>query len=264
MDYLPQVRMDFIPSDDEDENRIKMREKYEKEANEISDEIEIDINDFDQEKDIDVQSENNITKGISIKVSETDITEGISISDDKPIPKVKSKRENMNPNDIFNLPEEKKQEVEATSVKLTKKGLPRKKRPPMSEEHKKKLALAREKATIARKNKAKERQEAKELEKQEKQLLKKQKEKRVKQLKEEVDETDETITKKTNNSLMFSKKDLEDAQLNAIMNYEKIRKERKKEKQEKQKKEKEQEQIKATLRRAVQPQQEYNPFNGCY
>jgi len=256
MDYLPQVRMDFIPSDDEDENRIKMREKYEKEANEISDEIEIDINDFDQEKDIDVQSENNI------KVSETDIIE----SDDKPIPKVKSKRENMNPNDIFNLPEEKKQEANET-VKLTKKGLPRKKRPPMSEEHKKKLALAREKATIARKNKAKERQEAKELEKQEKQLLKKQKEKRVKQLKEEVDETnevDETITKKTNNSLMFSKKDLEDAQLNAIMNYEKIRKERKKEKQEKQKKEKEQEQIKATLRRAVQPQQEYNPFNGCY
>lgn len=260
MDYLPQVRMDFIPSDDEDENRIKMREKYEKEANEISDEIEIDINDFDQEKDIDVQSENNI------KVSETDITEGISIIDDKPIPKVKSKRENMNPNDIFNLPEEKKQEVNEI-VKLTKKGLPRKKRPPMSEEHKKKLALAREKATIARKNKAKERQEAKELEKQEKQLLKKQKEKRVKQLKEEVDETnevDETITKKSNNSLMFSKKDLEDAQLNAIMNYEKIRKERKKEKQERQKKEKEQEQIKATLRRAVQPQQEYNPFSGCY
>jgi hypothetical protein len=46
---------------------------------------------------------------------------------------------------------------------------------------------------------------------------------------------------------------------------EKIRKSRKEEKRIKQEKEKEQEAIKAQLRRAVAPpQQEYNPFSGCY
>ena len=49
------------------------------------------------------------------------------------------------------------------------------------------------------------------------------------------------------------------------MNYEKIRKSRKAEKQVRQKKEAEEEALKAQLRRAVAPpQQEYNPFNGCY
>ena len=49
------------------------------------------------------------------------------------------------------------------------------------------------------------------------------------------------------------------------MNYEKIRKTRKAEKKEKQKKDMEEEALKQTIRRAVQPQQEYNPFAGiCY
>jgi hypothetical protein len=45
--------------------------------------------------------------------------------------------------------------------------------------------------------------------------------------------------------LVFSKKDLEEAQLQAIMNYEKIRKSRKAEKEERKKKEAEEEAIKA-------------------
>ena len=63
---------------------------------------------------------------------------------------------------------------------------------------------------------------------------------------------------------MFSKKDLEEAQLEAIMKYDKLRKERKKDKLEKQKKEAEEEAIRQQLRRAVAPPQEYNPFSGCY
>ena len=62
----------------------------------------------------------------------------------------------------------------------------------------------------------------------------------------------------------FTKEDLEDAQLNAILNYEKIRKERKKEKQEKLQANADQEKLKQNIRRAVNPPQEYNPFNGCY
>ena len=223
MDFLPEVKMDFIPSDEEvdddsaDENDVVVEEKIE-----------------------------------------------MVIEEESIVPVAKSKREDMDVDEIFNMPQKE--------VKLTKKGVPRKQRPPMSEEHKEKLKFAREKAMASRKSKAKERKESKALDIEEKELLKKQKVKRVKKLKEEVDdETDEVNpnfvyedTKKSSNKQSFSKEDLEDAQLNAILNYEKIRKERKKEKHEKLKQNADQEQLKQTLRRAVTPTQEYNPFNGCY
>jgi len=233
---MPEVKMDFIPDDMTDD-----------ETEEVVEEIE----DFDEEKD---------------KTQEEIEEEQI---ENKKIPKAKSKRDEMNVNEIFNMPDPPTFGAEQETPKLTKKGKPRKKRPPMSEEHKKKLALAREKAMEARKKKAQEKKEAKELEKEEKELLKKQKVKRVKQLKEEVEDDGSIIDPPHINSKkeqiqMFSKKDLEEAQLEAIIKYDKLRKERKKEKQEKQKKEAEQEVIRQQLRRAVAPPQEYNPFSGCY
>lgn len=231
MDFLPEVKMNYTPSDDED-----IKDDVSEDTND-KEEIKEDVEDFDVEKD----------------------TSNIKIVEEN-IPKAKSKRDDMDVNDIFNMPDN-------VNVKLTKKGKPRKKRPPMTEEQKQKLALAREKANVARKQKAQEKLEQKKLENEEKELLKKQKQKKVKQLKEEV-ESDTPIQEQqtTNKALIFSKKDLEDAQLNAIINYEKIRKERKAEKQERLKKEKEQEALKAQIRRAVAPpQQEYNPFIGtCY
>ena len=213
MDFLPEVKMDFIPSDNESENDDPIEETIE----------------------------------------ET-IEEPIEETIEELVPKPKSKREDMNVEEIFSLP----------NVKLTKKGVPRKKRPPMSEEHKDKLKIAREKAMESRRKKAQERKDAKELEKEEKELLKKQKVKRVKQLKEEVEE-DIPPKKEIVKEQSFTKKDLEDAQLQAIMNYEKIRKSRKAEKQEKMKKEAEEEAIKNQIRRAVAPpQKEYNPFQNCY
>jgi len=237
MSFMPEVKMDFIPDDmTDDESEVAVEEVEE-------------IEDFDQEKD---------------KTQE-------EIEEDEPppapekIPKAKSKRDDMDINDIFNMPQSVKDVIDPT-VKLTKKGKPRKKRPPMTEEHKAKLALAREKAMAARKKKAQEKKENKALEIEEKELLKKQKVKRVKKLKEEVEDNEDMskidIIKKEQT---FTKQDLEEAQLQAIMNYEKIRKSRKAEKQVRQKKEAEQEALKAQLRRAVAPpQQEYNPFNGCY
>lgn len=222
MDFLPEVKMDFIPSDNESDN---------------DDNVNEDIQDFDDEKDINVEED---------KVA-------------KVVPKAKSKREDMNVNDIFNMDGVI---INDPNVKLTKKGKPRKPRPPMSEEHKEKLKLAREKAMASRKAKAQERKENKQLEKEEKELLKKQKVKRVQKLKEEVEEdVPSTITKKEPS---FTKKDLEEAQLQAIMNYEKIRKSRKEEKKERMKKEAEEEALKNQIRRAVAPPKEYNPFNGCY
>ena len=225
MDFLPEVQMDFIPSDDESN---------------IGENIEDEVDDFNEDKDI----------------SQEDIQES---KIEKVVPKAKSKREDMNVNDIFNLPNDVTIQKD---VKLTKKGKPRKQRPPMTEEHKEKLKIAREKAMASRQKKAAERREAKELELQEKELLKKQKVKRVQKLKEEVDDE---IPKEIKKEATFTKKDLEEAQLQAIMNYEKIRKSRKAEKEERKKKEAEEEAIRNQLRRAVAPpQQEYNPFSGCY
>ncbi len=232
MDFLPEVKMDFIPSDNESD---------------IEESIQENIEDFDADKD---KSQEEIEEDKVAKV----------------VPKAKSKREDMKVEEIFNMPESgskvKDVIINDPNVKLTKKGKPRKPRPPMSEEHKEKLKLAREKAMASRKKKAQERKESKELEKQEKELLKKQKVKRVQKLKEEVEEDVPPQPIKPNVS--FTKEDLEEAQLKAIMNYEKIRKSRKAEKQERLKKEKEEEALKQTIRRAVQPQQEYNPFSGCY
>jgi len=228
MSFMPEVKMDFIPDDmTDDESEVAVEE----------------IEDFNPDKDREPVEEDEPPSP-------------------KKIPKAKSKRDDMNVNDIFNMP----QSIVDPNVKLTKKGKPRKKRPPMTEEHKAKLALAREKAMEARKKKAQEKKETKALEIEEKELLKKQKVKRVKQLKEEVEDNKDMrgidIIKKEQT---FTKKDLEEAQLQAIMNYEKIRKSRKAEKQERLKKEAEEEALKAQLRRAVAPpQQEYNPFQNCY
>jgi len=247
MSFMPEVKMDFIPDDmTDDEDEIQVAE----------------LDEFDEDKD---KTQEEIALA-----SEAAASEAAEEVEQPKIPKAKSKREDMNIDDIFNMPQPSIQSQDPQAeVKLTKKGKPRKKRPPMSEEHKAKLALAREKAMAARKKKAQERKENKALESEEKELLKKQKVKRVKKLKEEVEDNDDGSildppTKKESIQ-MFSKKDLEEAQLQAIMNYEKIRKTRKAEKQVRQKKEAEQEALKAQLRRAVAPpQQEYNPFNGCY
>jgi len=236
MSFIPEVKMDFIPSDDESVS----------EANEEN--ITSEIKEFDEEKDI----------------TQEEIEDKEEVIDEN-IPTAKSKRDGMDVNEIFNMPNN----TYVRDVKLTKKGKPRKQRPPMTEAHKEKLKFAREKAMASRKRIAQEKKEAKELEKQEKELLKKQKVKRVKQLKEEVEEVAPTKPLKTNLEVVkeqsFTKKDLEEAQLQAIMNYEKIRKSRKEQKKIEQEKNKEQEALKAQIRRAVAPpQKEYNMFDGCY
>jgi len=232
MSFIPEVKMDFIPSDDEDA--------------EAQDNITAEIDDFDEEKDI----------------SQEEIQEQKEEVVEESIPTAKSKRDGMDVNEIFNMPNDTNISKE---VKLTKKGKPRKARPPMTEAHKEKLKAARVKAMAVRKAKAQERKDVKSLEKEEKELLKKQKVKRVKQLKEEVEE-DVVPSKQPIQEQIFSKKDLEEAQLNAIINYEKLRKSRKEQKKIDEEKNKEQEAIRNQIRRAVAPAQpEYiNPYANCY
>ena len=151
---------------------------------------------------------------------------------------------------------------------------PKKKRKPMTEEHKQKLALARDKALATRRRNAEEKRQMKDLEKKAKQKKMKDLENYVNQdkpiQKEEpvkhvpvVAPVKERIVEPT-----FTKKDLEDAQMNAIMNYEKIRKSRKKEKEQEKMVEKQEEKVKQDLRRAMQPKQSFygqeDYFDNCF
>ena len=222
---MPKVKMDFIPSDNEEE---------------IDSETEEENPNFNYaDEDVD-DPPSDIEPPIKSVITE-----------------VKLEKKDFDIDDVFE---------KTANIKLTKKGVPRKKRPPMSEDHKEKLKAARVKAMASRQAKAKERKEGKQLDLEEKELLKKQKIKKVKKLKEEVEEDDnvkpiEIIKEKVNS---FTKEDLEEAQLQAIINYDKIRKTRKKEKQIKTAKDKEEQKLRDTLTQAITPQREFNPYAGCY
>lgn len=238
MDFLPEVRMDLTPNNSDDEELTDVNELKE------------DIDDFNPDKDIDV---NDISNNEVIKKEK--------------LPKPKKTKQDIDVQDIFSMPTSTPIKPN-DNIKLTKKGKPRKQRPPMTEEHKEKLKKAREKAMLVRKQKAQERRSAKALDVEEKQLIQKQKQKRVSKLKKEVEEdidmNDDPPTRKTSET-WITKKDLEEAQFQAIMSYEKMRKERKAEKQIRQKKEQEEEVVRQQIRRAVAPpQKEYNPFDICY
>lgn len=150
-------------------------------------------------------------------------------------------KEEIVENTIFDIPKESVKTVqnempEVPAVQGKRKGINKngKPRKPMSEEHKKKLALAREKARAAKQVKMKERQENRELEKQEKELLKKQKVNRVKKLKEEVDVSEGNPPPQRPAPLppqkSLTREDIQQAQMDAIMAYENVRKARKEEK----------------------------------
>ena len=169
--------------------------------------------------------------------------------DDSVIDPVKNlklvEKEQINETDIFDNsddegeplpprpPPRPQPEPEQKKPKTNKNGKTRK---PMSEEHKMKLAQARIKAMEARKKKAIENKNIRELEREEKELLKIQRVKRVDKLKRDVIDSEDDIPKaepKAEPKINYNgltKKDLEDAQLEAITKYDTLRKMRKAEK----------------------------------
>lgn len=188
-----------------------------------------------------------ITEQGDIILQETleDIPLEKEVDDELPlfVPKPEPKLE-----DIFTETKSKK--------KLTKSGRPRK---PMTEEHKQKLALAREKANAKRKYLAEQRKKAKAMEKETKELMKKKKEKEYQKLKKEVEEPVDDETGESNPNFVYEKKepepikqqskpsqqdklpypgltkaDLEKSHMEAILKVEAMRKQRKAEKKKKQ------------------------------
>ena len=231
MDFLPEVKMDFIPSDDES---INPETEEENPNMQYEDEKKVTIDEDANEEEI--------------------IVEPVKKSD------------SINPEEIFSFNEEEKKNIQEQikevepNVKLTKKGKTFKKRPPMSEAHKLKLKAAREKAMATRKAKAAVRKEDKLLEKKNQELLRTKKKKEVEKLEKEVN--DELPTPKP--SPQGYGVDVEKAVLDGIAKYEVLRKQRKKEKQEVQKKQKEENEMKDKLRRAIAPSKPFNPYANCY
>lgn len=151
--------------------------------------------------------------------------------------------------------------------KLTKNG---KERKPMSSEHKEKLKQAREKAFLVKKQKAEERKKLKEQDAEEKNLLKLKKQKDIEKLKKEVYEEPkpqaplpapirEIIREPT-----LTKEDIEKAQLNAIMSYEKLRLARKEEKKKKQQEDAEMDKLRDKLMKAKNPNNRFSMSGGFF
>jgi len=159
-----------------------------------------------------------------------------SISLPRPI-----EREPIKQESIFDVPEQnqllkelvekelpkKPKETKIKEPKLTKSGKPRK---PLTEEQKERLAIGRQKALEVRRAKMIQRQEDQALEKEEKELLSKKKKKDLEKLKQEIEEPQTPKPAPVPvqpHGVMFTQKQLEESNLNAIMSYEKIRRERK-------------------------------------
>jgi len=132
----------------------------------------------------------------------------------------------------------KQTQAKQTQAKTTKQTQAKQKeKRRLSDEHRAKLALAREKALETRRRNAEEKKKMKEIETKTKELKKKKAVKDLEQLEDEVvnaDKSQPVISTTVQQNVMFTKKDLEDAQLQAIMNYETIRKARKEEKKKQQ------------------------------
>ena len=232
--------MSFVPSESDEEEQINLEvvnldpPEGITDVSEVVGEVVAEVNQETEEEDPNFMYEDE-EKIVPLKIAEKDLTM----------------------KDIFQNGGE--------PVKLTKKGKPFKKRPPLSEAHKEKLKAARLKAVEVRRKKAQEKKEVKDLDIEEKELLKKQRIKKVKKLKEEVEEPEplkeikETARPNQNNV------DVEKAVLEGITKYELIRKQRKKEKREQEARDKEEDLVRETLRRAVAPTPKaHNPYDFCY
>ena len=151
----------------------------------------------------------------------------------------------MTKEEIFDLPSPKKEIMRETPKKEKKE---KKKRPPMSEEHKEKLKMAREKALETRRRNSKDKKELVDLEKRAKQKKKDQLKKFV-----ESDEEEE-VKPKVVERIVKQDIDVEKAVLDGIMKYETIRKARKKKKYEDQEVDRDHEKLKKQINNAIQPQ----------
>ena len=173
------------------------------------------------------------------------------------LPDVIEKEQIVEDNIFESIKSKKKKDVEISEinepvvpeVKKVNSPKPQKKKRQLSDDHKAKLALAREKALETRRAKAEEKKRMKQIENETKVLRKKKAEKDLQDLKSNVDNEKPVPTVNTAPVQSFTKQDLENAQLEAIIKYETIRKARKEEKKKEKMIEEQREQMKRQIAR---------------
>jgi len=169
------------------------------------------------------------------EIVENDIFDNPSLNDI-----VSEAKEDLIINEIQDAEPQAEKSEKPVKKKAPPKGQTQKKKRQLSEEHKAKLALAREKALATRRAKAEEKKKMKEIETKTKELKKKKAQKDLEELEDEVETKSKPKQIPVNHgstnypTSMLTRKDLEEAQFEAIMKYETIRKARKEEKKKQQ------------------------------
>ncbi len=174
------------------------------------------------------------------------------------------KKEPIKSEDIFIAPQIPKPEKPEKPVRLNKNGLPRKKRV-YTEEQREAMRVRMLKAREQRGKNDK-------IKKEKKEKAKKHKELKEKTIDHEIEEMENKLNKKTTEPTpipaksSFTREDLEEAQLNAIVEYEKIRKTRKQKKQQEQLIQQEKEALKKLVKREMNQNWETTAgrFRNCY
>jgi len=195
-----------------------------------------------------------------INVEERDVPSEDEVFTDPPPPKMKP---------ILDQPEEPEQPSEFEPAKKGKRKYTRK--APMSDKQKEHLArirkIAIEKRKAEKERKIKEKEEAV-IEKAEKKILEKKRKEEEKELLEQKKQQElinNPPPQKVIQQNTFTKEDLDNAVLSAITQYDTLRKQQKKEKRQREAKEREEEKMRATLQRAIQPQQaQRDPWRGLF
>ena len=237
MDFIPKVKMNFDPDEVMDLETEEENPQFVYDDNETqSGEEVVEVNDAKAEF---------IPKPSKNEIFEEEIFHDIP----KKVKARKSIVEEVKKEEAFASQEEEKPLVKE-----------KKKRKPMTEEHKAKLKLAREKAYQARLVNSETRKKDKAMEKEEKELLKLKKVKDLQKLKKSVMEEEEpkVVVKKEK---QLTKEDLQEAQLQAIMKYEYLRKERKEVKKKAQEEAEHNQKVRAKLMNARNPR---NKFGSSY
>jgi hypothetical protein len=229
---------------------IEMPKPAEPEPEQISDKKipELSNEDNGNMELIDSLMKEDLSDDDIIKVDEREIPSEDEVFEDRP-PKIKS----------VSLEESSEFPQSKGKRKYTRKA-------PMSDKQKEHLAKIRKIAQEKRKAEKEKKQKDKEeevIEKAEKRILeKKKKEEQAKQTQKEEHEKINSVNRVQNG---FTKKDLDDAVLSAISQYDTLRKQEKKEKKELEKKNLQQEKMRKTIERAIQPQQPQNdPWRSLF
>ncbi len=225
----------------------------------IPKELQFELKDDDELLHNMEKKSNNVLPEVDMEIIDEPVEDVIELD----VPDIT--KEPIKSEDIFLTPEPPKPVKAEKPVRLNKNGQPRKKRI-YTEEQKEAMRVRMLKAREARGKNDK-------IKKEKKEILKKHKELKEKTIEQEVQEMEQKLNKKTTAPTApipakqsFTRADLEEAQLGAIVKYESIRKQRKAKKKQEQLIAQEKEALKELVKREMNQSWESvaGKYAGCY